>query len=167
MPYTAYTNRGIWSLPVHHIETYGMCHKTSTISRILGGNRIVDHSDVFGAVSVGTAPTTSSFSTQHLASMDWANGSAGWDETFQSGDLVQLILEVWWHHILLTLFTLFQGTYRVEVILTCKIENKYLIITIQQFLTNTDSEIMTKLTNPWQRGYSFQIIIFRFICGYS
>ena len=31
--------------------------------RILVGNKIVDHSDVVGALPVGAAPTTSSFST--------------------------------------------------------------------------------------------------------
>ena len=38
-------------------------HKTSNISRTLVGNKIVDHSDVVGASTVGAAPTTSSFST--------------------------------------------------------------------------------------------------------
>ena len=38
-------------------------HKTSNISRTLAGNKIVDHSDVVGALPVGTAPTTSSFLT--------------------------------------------------------------------------------------------------------
>ena len=33
---------------------------------------LVDHSDVVGASPVGFAPTTSSFLTKHLASMDWA-----------------------------------------------------------------------------------------------
>ena len=37
--------------------------KTSNISRILIGNKIVDNSDVVGASAVGAAPTTSSFST--------------------------------------------------------------------------------------------------------
>ena len=37
--------------------------KTSTISRTLVGNEIVDNSDVVGASPVGAAPTTSSFST--------------------------------------------------------------------------------------------------------
>ena len=37
--------------------------QTSKISRTLVDNKIVDHSDVFGALPVGTAPTTSSFST--------------------------------------------------------------------------------------------------------
>ena len=36
--------------------------KTSNIRRTLG-NKIVDHSDVVGALPVGAAPTTSSFST--------------------------------------------------------------------------------------------------------
>ena len=38
-------------------------HKTSTISRTLVGNKIVDNSDVVGVSPVGAAPTTSSFST--------------------------------------------------------------------------------------------------------
>ena len=37
--------------------------KTSNIRRTLGGNKIVDHSDVVGASHVSAAPTTSSFST--------------------------------------------------------------------------------------------------------
>ena len=37
--------------------------KTSNIRRTLVGNKIVDHSDVFGASPVGTAPATSSYST--------------------------------------------------------------------------------------------------------
>ena len=36
-------------------------HETSNISRTLVGNKIADHSDVFGAAPVGTIPTTSSF----------------------------------------------------------------------------------------------------------
>ena len=48
------------------------CRKTSNISRTLVGNKIVDHSDVVGASPVGAAPTTSSFSTWHLASRDSA-----------------------------------------------------------------------------------------------
>ena len=37
--------------------------KTSNISRTLIGYKIVDQSDVVGALPVGAAPTTSSFST--------------------------------------------------------------------------------------------------------
>ena len=37
--------------------------QVSNIKHTLIGNKIVDHSDVFGASSVGAAPTTSSFST--------------------------------------------------------------------------------------------------------
>ena len=37
--------------------------QVSNISRNLVGNEIVDHSDVAGALPVGAAPTTSSFST--------------------------------------------------------------------------------------------------------
>ena len=50
--------------------------KTSNISRTLVGNIIVDNSDAAGASPVGAAPTTSSFSTSHLASMDWAKTTA-------------------------------------------------------------------------------------------
>ena len=49
MPYTAYVS-------VDYQQIYN-------IRRILIGNKIVDHSDVVGASPVGTAPTTSSFST--------------------------------------------------------------------------------------------------------
>ena len=40
------------------------------------GNEIVDNSDAVGASPVGAAPTASSFSTEHLASMDWAKTTA-------------------------------------------------------------------------------------------
>ena len=50
--------------------------KTSNIRRSLVGNKIVDHSDVVGASPVGAAPTTYSFSTWHLASMDSAKKAA-------------------------------------------------------------------------------------------
>ena len=50
--------------------------KTFNISRTLVGNEIVDNPDVVGASPVGAAPTAPSFSTQHLASMDWAKTAA-------------------------------------------------------------------------------------------
>ena len=68
-----------------------MYRKTSTISRTLVGNEIVDNSDVVGASPVGAAaaaPTTSSFSTEHLASMDWA-------ETTARRDKKHLSLGIW------------------------------------------------------------------------
>ena len=37
--------------------------QVSNIRRTLAGNKFVDHSDVVGASPVGTAPTSSSFST--------------------------------------------------------------------------------------------------------
>ena len=45
--------------------------QTSNTRRTLEGNKIVDHSDVRGA-----SPGASSFSTKHLASMDWAETTA-------------------------------------------------------------------------------------------
>ena len=56
----------------------------------------MDHSDVVGASPVGAAPTTSSFSTECLASMDWCKDNCKTrQETFKFWDLVHLILEVW------------------------------------------------------------------------
>ena len=50
--------------------------KTSDISCTLVDNKIVDHSDVVGASPVCTAPTTSSISTYHLASMHYTKTTA-------------------------------------------------------------------------------------------
>ena len=50
--------------------------KISNIRRTLVGYKIVDHSDVVGASPVGAAPTTSSFSTWHVASRDSAKTAA-------------------------------------------------------------------------------------------
>ena len=54
-------------------------HQTSNISCTLV-HKIDDHSDVFGVSPVGAAPTTSSFWTRHLTSMDWAMTTAKPDE---------------------------------------------------------------------------------------
>ena len=54
-------------------------HQTSNINHTLVGNKLVDSSDVVGALPVGAASTAFSFSTQH---------------TFKFWNLVQLILEV-------------------------------------------------------------------------
>ena len=58
--------------------------QVSNIKRTLVGNQIVDHSDVVGASPVGAAPTTSSFSTEHLASKDWAKTTSRGDENHLS-----------------------------------------------------------------------------------
>ena len=63
---------------------YPSYHQTSNISHTLVGNEIADHSDVVGAAPVGTAPTTSSFWTLQLASMDWAKTTARRDENHLS-----------------------------------------------------------------------------------
>ena len=74
-----------------HLLRYG---ETSNIRRTIVGSKIVDHSDVVGASPVGAAPTTSSFSTWHLASRDSAK-KATRHESFKCWDLVRLILETW------------------------------------------------------------------------
>ena len=61
-------------------EIYKDYRKIYNISRILVGNEIVNHTNVVGASPVGAAPTTCLFSTQHMASMDWANITTGWNE---------------------------------------------------------------------------------------
>ena len=77
--------------------------KTSNIRHTLMGNNIADHSDVIGASPVGATPTTPSFSTQHIDSMDWAITTTRRDENqLNFGILVPLILEVYgasfyWH----------------------------------------------------------------------
>ena len=52
--------------------TLSKYHPTSNISRMLVGNTIVDHSDAIAALPIDAAPTVSTFSTEHLASIDWA-----------------------------------------------------------------------------------------------
>ena len=62
-------------------------HQTSNISHTLVANKIVNHSacsDIVGTTPVVPAPTTSSFSTQHLALMDWAKTSARQDGKYLS-----------------------------------------------------------------------------------
>ena len=54
--------------------------ETSNISRTRVDSKIIDDSDVVGASTVGAAPTTSSFSTEHLASMDWPRATARRDD---------------------------------------------------------------------------------------
>ena len=67
---------------LHSSNTFDEYRQVSNIERTLVGNKIVDHSDVVGALPVGAAPTTSSFSTEHLAStsLDWATVTTRRDE---------------------------------------------------------------------------------------
>ena len=66
-------------LPSIYEYTY-TCLQTSNIGHTLIGNKIVGNSDVVGTSPVGAAPTTSSFSTKHQVSMDWAGTTARRDE---------------------------------------------------------------------------------------
>ena len=72
--------------PVSHVFHGEYCkyRETSNIRCTLVGNKIVDHSDVVGASPVGAAPTTSSFSTWHLASGDSAKTAAWQYENLSS-----------------------------------------------------------------------------------
>ena len=46
--------------------------QTSNVNHTLVDSKTVDHSDVVGAAATGDTPTITSFSIEHLASMDWA-----------------------------------------------------------------------------------------------
>ena len=73
-------------------QTY---RQVSNIRRTLVGNEIVDHSGVVGASPVGAAPTTSSFSTEQLASIYCAKTTASQVEKhLRLKELVHLILEI-------------------------------------------------------------------------
>ena len=61
--------------------------QTSDVRRTLVGNKFVDHSDVVGASPVGAAPTTSSLSTEYLASMNWAKTNARQNKNHLSFDI--------------------------------------------------------------------------------
>ena len=54
---------------------YTYC-QTSNTNHTLVSNKLVNHSDVVVASPVGAVPTTFSFSTLHLASIDWAKTTA-------------------------------------------------------------------------------------------
>ena len=70
----------LWVTQCHMQYSTDINSQICNISHTLVGNKIVDHSDVGGASSVDAAPTTSSFSTYHLASMDCAKTTTRWDE---------------------------------------------------------------------------------------
>ena len=65
----------------HFSKLSNTYRQVSNIRRALVGNKFVDHSDVVGVSPVGTAPTASSFSTKHLASLDRVQITARRDET--------------------------------------------------------------------------------------
>ena len=64
----------------HSLFTPLLLSMPSNISYTFVAYKIVGHPDVAGASPVGAAPTTSVFSTWHMASMDWAKTTARWDE---------------------------------------------------------------------------------------
>ena len=77
-------NLWIWISGLNIIKViryqYNIYRQTSNISRTSMGNNIVDHSDAVGALPFGAAPTTSSFSTKHLASIYCTKTTARRDE---------------------------------------------------------------------------------------
>ena len=94
-PLRLYVQTSLWSFPrpsssiwscrtyknnAKSVKYWYTYRQTSNISHTLVGNKIVDHSDVVGASPAGAAPTASSFSTLHMALMDWAKATARRDE---------------------------------------------------------------------------------------
>ena len=62
-----------------YLSNPGMHYRrSSNIRRTIVSNKIVSHSDVVGALPVGAAPRTSSFSTWYLVSMDRAKTTVRW-----------------------------------------------------------------------------------------
>ena len=68
--------------------------QVSNISHTWVGNEIVGHSDVVEAPPVGAAPTTSSFSTEHLASIYCVKTTASRVKKHLSFGTLCLILEI-------------------------------------------------------------------------
>ena len=62
--------------------------QTSNTSHTVVDNKITDHTDVIGTSPVGAAPSISSFSTQHLNSVDWGKTTVRRDEKKSSFGLV-------------------------------------------------------------------------------
>ena len=73
------SNRGP-SGPIFKLIAETWLNKRVQDINTLIGNKLIDHSDVAGALPVGATPTTSSFFTWHLASMDWAKTTARRDK---------------------------------------------------------------------------------------
>ena len=82
---TLYLQSATWSLVVYSVQAWCpsphphwliywsrtiIKRKTSNVWCTIVGNKLVDHSDVVRESPVGAAPTTSSFSTKQLASID-------------------------------------------------------------------------------------------------
>ena len=77
------------------LEYFTQYRRTSSISRTLVGNKIVDNSDVVGAAPTGNAPTTSSFSNLTPGFNGLSEESCKRiQETFKFWNMVWLILEV-------------------------------------------------------------------------
>ena len=85
--------------------------QVSNIRRTLVRNWIDDHSDVVGASPIGAAPTTSSFSPQHLASIYCANTTTSRDEK-------HLSIGIW-----CVLYYRFYGSIYIYLLILNKIKN--------------------------------------------
>ena len=71
----AATCKWVW-YKKQHMPLTSNTSRTLLFRTLLVGNDIVDYPNVVGALPVGPTPTTFSFLTKHVASMDWANITA-------------------------------------------------------------------------------------------
>ena len=83
-PYLALSGE-LWSVFYEYFNRNWPCYKGFLLYNI------VNHSDVVGASPVVAAPTTSSFSTLHLASMEWAKTIARQNEKHLSFEIWSLL----------------------------------------------------------------------------
>ena len=89
-------NKFTWVYSTHSVNISILYIDVSTVHEVwrpLGRNYLfipffVDNSYVVGASPVGAAPTTSSFSAKHLASLDWAKTTARRDEKHLSSGIL-------------------------------------------------------------------------------
>ena len=75
-----YTQPRMFMRKYSDIYIRGKYHKISKTRRTIVGDKNVYHSDIVWASSVGAAPTTSSFSTEQLASKDCIKTTTRHDE---------------------------------------------------------------------------------------
>ena len=81
-------------LKTFHLSLIQFENNHSQVSNIrctLVVNQIVDHPDVVEASPVGTAPTTSSFSTYHLATIYYVETTANLHEKYLSFEIWYLL----------------------------------------------------------------------------
>ena len=129
--------------------TMKLCTVKSLIQDASVCNKIVDHSDVVGASPVGAAPTTSSFSTEHLASIDCAKTTARRNERHLSFVIWSVLCKRFYG-------TIFYGIYCTYQIQVCtSVSLNFVLCEVPLFITEIFLSIL----------YLFQHWIWLMLCG--